>query len=90
MTAAEWSTTPIGIGSNAIEMVLVESDLQSKDVLGVMEGEMYVNCGNWWWSLTGEVGLGLKGRVRDVVSLSTTGKGNVVKAVSFAMVEEGV
>ena len=86
MTAAEWSTTPISVGGNAVEMVLVESDIQSKGILGVMEGEAYINCRNWWWSLTGEVGLGSKGRVRDVVSLSTTGKGDVVKVVSFAMV----
>ena len=87
VTAAEWSTTPVGVGGDAVKMVLVESDLQSKGILGVMEGETYVDCGNWWWSLTGKVGLGSKGRVRDVVSLSTTGKRDVVKVVNFAMVE---
>ena len=46
---AESSTMPVGMGGNADEAGLVESDQQGDGMSGVDGSEMYADCGFWWW-----------------------------------------
>ena len=43
--AAESSIMPVGVGGDADEAGLVESDRQGDGVSGVDGGEMYADCG---------------------------------------------
>ena len=43
------STIPVGIGGDAEEARLVKTDREGEGVLGVDGGEMYADCGFWWW-----------------------------------------
>ena len=48
MMVAESSTMPVGVGGDADEAGLVESDQQGDGVSSVDGGEMYTDCGFWW------------------------------------------
>ena len=49
----------MGIGGNAEEAGLVESNLEEEGMLGIDGGEMYTDCRFWWWWIWGGNGVGL-------------------------------
>lgn len=81
----------VGVGGDADDAGLVESDEQGDGVSG---GEMYADWGFWWWiwrgqgmGFGGEVSVGPKAGIGEVMPLGgTTVNGLVVEVVGLEIV----
>ena len=92
--ATKSSTMPVGVGGDADDTGLVESDRQSEGVSGLKEGDMYAGCrlGEWIWGgegvgFGGEVCPGPKEEIGEVKWLrATMGRELAVEEADLKMV----